>query len=444
MADTVARSKDGSVRPDFIPADRYVGPAVEQNERERLWPRIWHIAAREEEIPDVGDYVTYEILDESIIIVRTSPTEIKAFYNVCTHRGRRLVDPGSGHVAGFFCRFHGWKFGLDGQNTFVLRPEEWANCPDFTPESIALKQPRVDTWGGWVWINMDLDASPLAEWLTADLISAMEPFDLPSMRRAWHEQLIAPVNWKVVVEAFNEGYHSGATHNRFLDYYTMKSPGHVKGRNTMYFTEFPMMPNVKKEDGKWALPVSMPDFVYYQCKELYETLHSLVTDPIMRAADRLRLLPADTDLMEVFRLFYEYQKEEVEAEGATWPANLNMATAAPAGTGWHIFPNTIFLPSADGVLWYRLRPHPTDPSKCIHDIWTLRRYAPGKEPIVKTTVTDGFEAFKGRNPFLEQDFDNMLAVDRGMRSRGWVGARPNPSEEVQVSHFHKMLDEFTG
>jgi phenylpropionate dioxygenase-like ring-hydroxylating dioxygenase large terminal subunit len=433
------------IRPDFVPRDRYVGEEVFSREKERMWPRIWHIVCREEEVASVGDFVTYEIFEESIVVVRTTAQQIKAYYNVCQHRGRRLIDKGSGNQRGFFCKFHGWKYHLDGSIAQVHRPEEWANCPGFSDEKLSLKEPRIDFWGGWVWINMDPQAAPLKEWLGEKLTGILQPFEFGTLRRAWHEVIIAPVNWKVVVEAFNEGYHSGATHNHFVDYYPMRAPGAVHGNHSMYFTNFPILPQVKREDGVWAASRTLQEMLYYQLKEIHDTLFALVPPPMMKAVTRLRdETPADMPPEQLFARLWDLQKEELEATGAAWPAQLRLSDMGAAGTGWHVFPNTIFLPAPDGVLWYRMRPYGDDPHRCIFDIWGLQRYAPGKEPEVETHTTHGFEAFRGRNPFLEQDFENMQAVDKGMGSRGWSGARTNPAEELSITHFHRMLDRYQG
>src|SRR5580698_7610293 len=103
----------------FIPASHYTSRAHAELENERLWPRVWQVACREEDIPQVGDFYTYDIVDDSIIVVRTSPDEIKAFHNACSHRGRRLTA-GCGHTTRFHCRFHGWQFGLDGKPRHVV------------------------------------------------------------------------------------------------------------------------------------------------------------------------------------------------------------------------------------------------------------------------------------------------------------------------------------
>jgi phenylpropionate dioxygenase-like ring-hydroxylating dioxygenase large terminal subunit len=432
-----------AIRPDFIPADRYVAADLTQREKQRLWPRIWHIVCREEEISAVGDFVTYEIFEESIIVVRTSPEQVKALYNVCQHRGRRLIDQPSGQTRGFFCKFHGWKYHLDGSIAHVHRRQEWAKCAGFKDEKLGLKEVRLERWGGWVWVNMDRDAPTLAEWLGEELTNILEPFEFHTLRRAWHEVIIAPVNWKVVIEAFNEAYHSGATHNHWIDYNIMRGPAEVHGRHAMYFTNFHGLPNVKREDGVWSASKSLQDLLYYQSKEIHETLFALVPDPMMKAVTRLRdETPADMPPERILARLWDLHREEIEATGAKWPARLRLEDVARAGTSWHIFPNTIVLPAVDGVLWYRIRPYGDDPQRCIFDIWGLQRYAPGHEPKIEQHVSDGFAAFRGRNPFLEQDFDNMIAVDRGMHSRGWSGARTNPAEETTITHFHRMIDEF--
>ncbi len=434
--------EDGGIRPDFVPADRYTSPDNFRLERERLWPRTWHIACRDEEIPNVGDYVTYEVLDESIIIVRTGKGKVQAYYNVCQHRGRRLVNPGRGHTRGFFCNFHGWKWNLKGENTHVFHEEEWADCPGFTKDAIALKSPRVDSFAGWWWVNMDPGAEPLRDWL-GPVVGMLEPFQYEGLRRAWYETIIAPVNWKVVMEAFHEGYHSGATHNANVDYFAMRSPTTVFGNHAGFSANFLEMPRMKREDGKWTPAQSLADMLYYQSKELHETLFAQISDPVMKSLARLRdEFPVGSDETMLFPRFMELQREEIEATGAIWPETMSLEALFAAGISIHIFPNTIVLPTIDAVLWYRMRPHPEKADHCIFDIWSLNRYAPGQEPKVEQHVANGFEEARGRNPFLEQDFNNMRSVELGMRSRGWKGARTNPGEEQTVVHFHRMLDKF--
>src|SRR5581483_4010145 len=105
--------------PDRIPKRRYFDADFYELEAEHLWPRVWQMACRLEEIPYPGDFVEYEILDQSIVVLRTDDTAVRAFQNACRHRGVKLVE-GRGHVdSGFTCPFHGWCYGQDGVNTFV-------------------------------------------------------------------------------------------------------------------------------------------------------------------------------------------------------------------------------------------------------------------------------------------------------------------------------------
>ena len=123
---------------------------------------MWQLACRLEEIPKVGDYVTYEIVDDSIVVVRTAEDRVKAYHNVCAHRGRRLTE-GCGHMQKFVCRFHGWQYDLDGNNTKVVDRQDWGDC--LKDADIRLKEVKSGTWGGFVFINMDPDCEPLAEFI---------------------------------------------------------------------------------------------------------------------------------------------------------------------------------------------------------------------------------------------------------------------------------------
>jgi nitrite reductase/ring-hydroxylating ferredoxin subunit len=385
--------------------------------------------------------VRYDICDDRIVAVRSSPTEIKAFYNVCQHRGRRLLDKPKGNIRDIHCKFHGWKWNLDGQIVSIPHREEWSKCGRLDDQDLALPAPQCSQWGGWVWINLDPQAEPLISYLGA-AAEALEPFDFEGLRRAWHVVLTVPVNWKVVIEAFNEGYHAGATHVACMEYVKMHAPATAYGPHTMYFTHFGEQARAKRGDGTWEKTTSTAELVYYQSLELFQRLHALVMEPQMKAISRVYREMPNASGEQVYRRIWDLHKEELEATGASWPRGLTMEVAAAAGTSWQLFPNTILFPVADGVLWYRMRPHAADPDKCIFDIWCLRRFAPGKEPPVEPQEFDGFEAARGVNPFLEEDFANMAAVNDGMKSRGWRGARTNPSEELTVTHFHAQLDKY--
>ena len=197
-----------------IPVEAYVSEAYARAENDKLWGKVWQIACREEELKQVGDYVTYDILDESIILVRSAANRISGYYNVCQHRGRRLTK-GCGHVNRFHCRFHGWGWNIDGENTYVLDPEDWGE--KLTPERLRLKPVKVDTWGGWVWINMDPGCEPLRDYLKP-ACPMLDAFEFEKMRYRWRQWLHFPCNWKTALESFIESFHVDGTHPQLIQW----------------------------------------------------------------------------------------------------------------------------------------------------------------------------------------------------------------------------------
>ena len=183
-------------------------------EVELLWPRVWQMACRLEEIPQPHDFVEYEILDQSIIVVRTDDLGVRAFQNACRHRGVRVVEGRGTCESGFICPFHGWCYGLDGKNTFVSRAKTFAEH-NLQPEDLDLTPVRCEVWGGCAWINLDDDAPPLRECIEP-FATILDAWKVESMRAEWWYACRLPVNWKLAEEAFLEQYHVIETHPQLV------------------------------------------------------------------------------------------------------------------------------------------------------------------------------------------------------------------------------------
>ena len=110
--------------PDRARKERYYDPDFYQMEVDLLWPRVWQMACRLEEIPQPHDFVEYQILDQSVIVVRTEDLGVRAFQNTCRHRGVRVAEGRGTCETGFICPFHGWCYGPDGKNTFVTQSQD--------------------------------------------------------------------------------------------------------------------------------------------------------------------------------------------------------------------------------------------------------------------------------------------------------------------------------
>jgi phenylpropionate dioxygenase-like ring-hydroxylating dioxygenase large terminal subunit len=297
-----------------------------------------------------------------------------------------------------------------------------------------------------VWINQDPDAPTLAEHL-GGVKALIEPFAFEDARMSWYETIIAPVNWKVVCEAFNEGYHSMATHASRYRSTGGKAPGQVLGMHGGFYgssgSTASVVEYLEASIGQWKTSGSLAETMWALARWQYEWLYAMTLDPGLEAWTRMRdEATAETGPMELFARQLDLHREELGKRGIAWPAGLNLEAIGKAGTDWHIFPNSIVLPTVDGALWYRVRPNRDDPDSCVFDIWCLGRYAPGQEPRITRGQTVGFEPFRGKNPFLEEDFANMEAVHQGMKSRGFSGARLNPHQEFQIANFHRAIHHY--
>ena len=199
--------------PTKVPAERYTSKEFHDLEVEKIWKRCWQMACHEDDIPNVGDYLVYDIAHLSFLIVRKSEQEFKAFYNVCLHRGRQLKQHRGKSAREFRCSFHGWAWKTDGSLKEV--PCEW-DFPTVSEAEYSLPEVKLGRWGGFIFINPDDNAEPLEDYL-GDL-SSQFPND-PYERRSKfaHVKKVLRCNWKVAQEAFSEAYHVIATHPTILD-----------------------------------------------------------------------------------------------------------------------------------------------------------------------------------------------------------------------------------
>ena len=197
--------------PERIPVQRYYDEEFYRLETEKLWPRVWQMACRLEQIPNIGDWVEYKNLGKSVIVVRTKDG-VKAFHNACRHRGVPVTEGHHGNckVQGFICPFHGWRYNMEGKNTFVYGRHMFSE--DLLNEAeLALVPCRVETAIGCAFINFDDDAPSFRDSL-GPVIDRIEAHGAGKLRAEWWFGTVLPANWKIAMEAFMEGYHVMKTH----------------------------------------------------------------------------------------------------------------------------------------------------------------------------------------------------------------------------------------
>jgi phenylpropionate dioxygenase-like ring-hydroxylating dioxygenase large terminal subunit len=423
-------------------------------EKERLWPRVWQMVERLEDFPEVGDWITYNVADESVVVIRVGEGDgadaFHAFHNVCPHRGRQLVSvPDGVHSVrgkgrrGFVCAFHGWTYDLEGANTFILDPQDWQNR--LTPEMTCLSKVRIDTWGGYVYINMDEHAEPLREYM-GRAGEILDHFDLAGLRYKWRQWAVYPCNWKTAIEAFLEPYHVAGTHTQLLaygDYYALsKQYGwHSVSSYDTRDSKFKMAESA----GTTRAGVGDDPRVstYELIRENYETVnYSASTETLVNAASRLvDELPKGTPPAEIIAHWLKSARADDAARGVIWP-DVPPAIKQESGLAWGLFPNQNILHGETFALCYRVRPFGDDPNRCIFESYALERFAPGEEP--KTEWVHALPTGENWGSVLAQDFSNMEFVQKGIKSSGFRGPMPNPHQEQKVINLHRNLAQFTG
>jgi choline monooxygenase len=197
----------------------YFDPDLAAVEQSAIFERTWQLAGHVSDLPEKGSYITASAGSQSLIVIRGKDGELRAFRNVCRHRGRRLLGDAAGCSRAIRCAYHGWTYALDGS---LLGAPELRSFPGgLDRASLGLHGARVEELCGLVFVNLDPDATPLAD-LVGDLPQRLERYDIPSLVRArgggGHTQ---GANWKIVADNYLEGYHVPIAHPglmRLLDY----------------------------------------------------------------------------------------------------------------------------------------------------------------------------------------------------------------------------------
>jgi phenylpropionate dioxygenase-like ring-hydroxylating dioxygenase large terminal subunit len=219
-----------------IPWSWYTDPAVLRLERERVFRRTWQYAGRTDQAAEPGSYLTTDAGGTPIVVVRGKDTVLRAFLNVCRHRGS-LVCEGEGRHETLQCPYHAWTYDLDGS----LRAAPRADLePGFEREALGLVAIAVDTWGPFLFVNPDPDASPLAEWL-GDLPALVDAsgVDLGSLR--FHHRAQVPeyaANWKVCAENYLECYHCQVAHPGFSKVVDVSVDAYVLNADGTFSTQY--------------------------------------------------------------------------------------------------------------------------------------------------------------------------------------------------------------
>ena len=198
ISDALRRNSPMPPGPTLVPVARYIDRKYHELEKEHLWKKVWQVAAHEDDFPNIGDVVPYDITTMSFLLVRTGEDEYKAFYNACLHRGRKLREVRAKGLDELRCAFHGWTWNLDGSLKQVPCAYDYNGL---NREEEALPEVKLARWGRFIFINPDPDCEPLTDFL-GDLGTEFTLLPYEKRYKSAHVAKVIRANWKVVQEAF--------------------------------------------------------------------------------------------------------------------------------------------------------------------------------------------------------------------------------------------------
>jgi phenylpropionate dioxygenase-like ring-hydroxylating dioxygenase large terminal subunit len=419
-----------------IAVDRFFKQEYHDLEVERIWKRNWQWACREEEIPEVGDYIVYEIAELSFIVVRATSNTFKAYWNSCLHRARKLCDFNGKRAEEFRCMFHGWAWNIDG--TMKDMTCGW-DFPGTRDEVTRLPEAKTGVWGGFVFINPDPNCEPLADFL-GELPDHFEGAGLDLGKRWKQVHVVADLaaNWKIAQEAFLEAWHVNYTHPQLV-----RSPNYraVSGNRWDDF-------------GNWmrsapALPTdkypSPPGYAINLAESDQEVIDSH-WDFHLNEESRVKIGPGETAAEVLTREIRDAQRRAL-GDAVDAYHDIHMST----GEMVSIWPN--FHPwGGFSRLAYRFRPYKNDPNRSLMDVlllapWPDDRPRPPPAPAhvlgPDQSIAEAHE-LGGLSRIFQQDLANMPAVQEGVKASGTGYVLLSQHNDAPVRKFHDLYDKWMG
>jgi nitrite reductase/ring-hydroxylating ferredoxin subunit len=456
-ADTGLRSVPFPIDdPERIPVQRYFDQEFYDLEVEHLWPHVWQMACRLEQIPDEGDWIEYSNLGKSVIIVNTGETGIKAWHNACRHRGVPIAgmpkkdelgsaDSGNCKQSGFVCPFHGWRFDMHGENTFVYGRQLFSER-QLEHADLNLIPCRVETAIGAAWINFDNDAPSVRDQI-GPLIERLEAHNIHKARMEWCYGTVLPANWKIAMEAFMEGYHVMKTHPQLYE-----ATGSLY--NDMYGSETGSGGKSGGGGGKVAKSAAegvglkeVLDAQFRHMELLSEGMAGMLHAKEVEIARGLldpEVLGLPEDPNQAVPMWFgaiamEISKQ-LQAKGEPVPDLCEVNVSHPINAVEFLFPHYFLLPFFSSFSAYRIRP--LGPESCFFEIYSLTMFPEGEEPdpVMGATVLpyDSPEF----PPIPRQDYSNIPIQQIGLHSTGFEFMRLSKNVEGMVSNYQRMIDGY--
>jgi phenylpropionate dioxygenase-like ring-hydroxylating dioxygenase large terminal subunit len=418
----------GKRTPVRVPASRYTSPEFAALELERLWPHVWQVACSTDHVRDPGDFFEYTAGKISVLIVRGDDGALRAFQNVCLHRGNELCNGAGSGLTELRCKYHRWCWDLTGRLSEVPSRKGFGVIRN---DDYGLFPVQVDSWGPMVFVNLDMQAESLADFL------APVPDDAAWLRS---EELVCqavvsvplPCNWKTGIDAFSETYHVQGIHRQMIaSTDDVNSPQHTWERH-----------------GKLGQPYGVPSPRLRDGATNQEIWESFVATQGGRAGDWSEENPGPHPPLaagETMRdLIARLIRETAAAKGADLDA-YNDAQVIDLHQ-YNLFPNVSPVFLAEGLSLLRSRPG-TTPDDCVLDFFHFPRVSDpdartnAARPVDVTLPPD--QAKDALGLVFRQDIENLERAQRGLHQPGFTHLTLS-QEEPRIIGLHRNLERYLG
>jgi nitrite reductase/ring-hydroxylating ferredoxin subunit len=410
-----------------IPASRYTSSTFAALENERLWPRVWQFACSLDHVAHPGDFHEVRVGSLSVLLVRGNDLELRAFQNACRHRGSALCEGTGLGLVEIRCPFHRWAYDLTGALREVPSRREFGSLTDDS----GLIPVRVDTWGPLVFVNLALDAEPLADFL------GVVPDDcawarIDEFRCTAAVAVPAPCNWKTLIDGFSETYHVQGVHREMLPMTDdVNGPQRIWEHHgklqQSYGLASPRLGDRPDDQEVWDAFV--------------EVMGVRVGNFAQRDAGPAPEVPAGGTIRGAIA---EIVRERGVHAGHDWFSTLDDGQLLDMSQ-YNLFPNLTVLVFADMLQVVRSRPGAT-PDDAYMDAFSFERVAPDSA-TARTKPIDVELAPEGELPLgliLNQDFANFGRSQRGLHQPGLTHLMVSETEECRIVNLHRNLEQWLG
>lgn len=413
-----------------VPTAHYTSQEHFREQIEKVWMRTWQIVCREEMMPNPGDYRVFDLFGKSLIVTRQDDGSIKALHNSCLHRGRKLATH-RGSKKAFQCPFHGFAWNHDG--TLKHNPMAW-DFPQCPASKMSLPEARVETWGGFVFVNFDPDAPPLLKMLDP-IPRHFERWKVEDRYISIHLSRRVKANWMVVAEAFMESHHALTTHPQLLPFI-----GDANAQHDVFSDHVS-----RHISSRGITSPFIRDKVYTQDE---------IATAMIAGGTRIRQIIQDGEGKVPEGHTARSYLAEVLRVALTKETGFDYSEVSDAELGdsfvYNFFPNFSvwggFTPS-NVYIW---RPDPVDPSWTTMEYMMLRQVPkdgprPPPAPLRELADDELWTSVKEIDVFgavLEQDWINLPYVQEGLAASETGVVQFGAYSEMRIRQLHTTLQDY--